>query len=390
MAGCRERLSVAIGRLFFAVFLGCAFSAPTSGQPGKDAVAEFAPASVFDGKPKDRGRAYGKQFREAIHEFLRKEIYEVFVGKPTTKEQMLGYAAACGKVVRAECPLVAEELEGIADGAGLTFDEVILINLHEELYHRTDLPKQGHCTAVAVAPPDSGNKHAYVGQTWDWMQSVAGKSQVTEWRRVEEVSVLAYGFPGMPMGAGLNSEGIALCWTSADLGTKGKTPRVGIPSYTLIAHLLAQKDLDGVIKEVKKNKHAGWFTFVMGDGKGRLVNIEGSPERVVVESADGRLFRVSYGSREMTGAKPGERPRLHARCQKMYDLLDQSQGKNDLSRLQDYFADPKYAINAGKNTIDMMVFDTTVRVAYLSRGSSYKISWREFVFEANRKAAEKK
>jgi hypothetical protein len=66
----------------------------------------------------------------------------------------------------------------------------------------------------------------------------------------------------------------------------------------------------------------------------------------------------------------------------MYDLLWESQGKNDLSRLQDYFADPKYKINGAKGTIDMMVFDTTARTAYLSRGSSYQVSWREFVFGA--------
>jgi hypothetical protein len=66
----------------------------------------------------------------------------------------------------------------------------------------------------------------------------------------------------------------------------------------------------------------------------------------------------------------------------MYDLLRESEGKNDLSRLQHYFADPKYKINSGKGTIDMMVFDTTARTAYLSRGSSYKVWWREFVFRA--------
>src|SRR5262249_19579313 len=153
-----------------------------------------------------------------------------------------------------------------------------------------------------------------------------------------------------------------------------------IPNYMLIAHLLAQKDLDSVVREARKNRHAGWFTFVMADRNGRLVNIEGSPERVVVEPADGRLARVLYGSREMAEVKSGDRVSLHARCQKMYDLLRESQGKNDLVRLQAYFADPRYKINVGKGTIDMMVFDTTARAAYLSRGSSYNVSWREFVF----------
>jgi isopenicillin-N N-acyltransferase-like protein len=364
------------GFWFAAVFVTSAVAALATAQPKQEAVRAFAPATVIEGTPQDRGRAYGARFREAIRDFLTNEIEASFVGKPATKEQMLQYAAACGKVVRAECPLVADEFQGIADGAGLTFDEIVLINLHEELYHRTDLPKQGHCTAVAVSPSDTGDKHTYVGQTWDWMPSVAGKSCVLEWRRAEGVSILAYGFPGMPMGAGMNAEGIALCWTSANLGNKGQTPRVGIPSYMLIAHLLAQKNLDAVEREARKNKHAGWFTFVMADGHGRLVNIEGSPERVVVEEADGRLARVMYGSRELAGGK------LHARCQLMYDLLRATQGKNGLTRLKDYFADPKYQINAGKGTIDMMVFDTTARTAHLSRGTSYKVSWREFGFGA--------
>jgi isopenicillin-N N-acyltransferase-like protein len=366
-----------------ALFLASVIAPPALADSTGDATREFPSATVITGTPKDRGLAYGKEFREAIRDFLDKEIFTPFVGKPASKEQMLRYAEACGKVVRDECPMIAEEFQGIADGAGLTFDEVVLINLHEELYHRTELPKQGHCTAVAVAPPDTGNKHTYVGQTWDWMQSVAGKSRVTEWRRDQGASVLAYGFPGMPMGAGLSSEGIALCWTSAALGNKSLSPRVGIPSYVLIAHLLAQQDLDSVIREARKSKHAGWFTFVIADGAGRLANIEGSPERVVVEQPKDRLVRVDYGSSEL-GTKTEQQVRLHPRCQHLYDLLQASRGKNDLARLQNYLDDPGCKINVGNRTIDMMVFDTTDRSAYLSRGTSYKLAWRKFEFGAKK------
>jgi isopenicillin-N N-acyltransferase-like protein len=372
-----RRISVREARCLLAILVVCTHAIAAS--PG-DASREFPEAIVVAGKPAERGREYGKRFREAIHDFLNTEIYAAFVGRPATKEQMLGYAAACGKLVRNELPMIVEEFQGIADGAQLTFDEVMLINLHEELYHRTQLPGHGHCTAIAVAAPDTGNGHTYVAQTWDWMQSVAGKSRVIEWRRNDGPSVLAYGFPGMPMGAGVNSARIALCWTSARLGNGSGQPRVGIPSYVLIAHLLAQPDMDSVIREAKKNKHAGWFTFVMADGAGNLVNIEGSPEKVVVEQAKGRLVRVDYGSAEMRGDKPGDIASLHPRCQLMYNLLGESQTKNDLSRLQTYLADPERKINVGKGTIDMMVFDTTARAAYLSRGSSYNLSWRKFAF----------
>ena len=113
--------------------------------------------------------------------------------------------------------MIVAECEGIANGAGISFDEVVLIHLHEELYHRSKLPYAGHCTAVAVPPSDTGDGHTYVGQTWDWMTRLAGKSMVTDWQREDGPSVLAYGYPGMPMGAGMNSDGIALCWTARQL-----------------------------------------------------------------------------------------------------------------------------------------------------------------------------
>lgn len=357
----------------------------TGGAIGDNpAIREFPPAATVEGSPRECGRAYGKLFREGIRSFLNKEILGAFVDKPSSKEDLLAYAAACGTVLRAECPLIADEIAGIAEGSGLTFDEIVLINLHEELYHRVELPKQGHCTAVAVGPPYTGNKQTYVGQTWDWMESVAGMSSVVEWRRKGGAHVLAYGFPGMPMGAGLNSNGIALCWTSAALGRKDQSPRVGIPSYALIAHLLAQKDIESVIREAKKNKHAGWFTFVLADGHGNLVNIEGSPKGVALERTTGRLVRVDYGSMEMTGTSPGQAVPLHARCRKMYDFVESSKGRNDLIRLQEYFAEPKHGINVGKATIDMMVFDATARTAYLSRGTSYALAWRTITFSERR------
>ncbi len=366
----------AIGFLLLAAAL--ASPSPVCGEESE--VRPFAPATVVEGEPRECGRAYGAAFREGIHSFLEREIYDAFVGHPSSKEDLLAYAAACGRVLRTECPAIAAELEGIAEGSGLTFDEIVLIHLHEELYHRVPLPSPGHCTAVAMGPPDTPNGRTYIGQTWDWMQSVAGKSAVVEWRRKGGPAVLAYGFPGMPMGAGLNSEGIALCWTSAALGTKGVSPRVGIPSYALIAHLLAQKDIEGVIRETQKDKHAGWFTFVMADAEGNLVNIEGSPQGVAVERTRGRLVRVGYGTTAMTGTPPGRPVALHERCRKMYGLLDASKGRNDLGQLQAYFARPEHGICQGPGTIDIMVFDAAGRAAYLSRGASYGVDWKKYEF----------
>lgn len=345
-------------------------------------VSAFPAQLVLEGDARQRGAAYGRQFAPAVRQFLDAEIYRPFEGRPTSRARLLEYAAACGRVVRDVCPMVAEEFEGIAAGAGVSFDEVVLINLHEELYHRTDLPKSGHCTAVAVGPPVTSGGRTYVGQTWDWMTSVAGKSRVTEWRRGadEGASVLAYGFPGMPTGAGLSSSGVALCWTSAALGEKGQAARVGLPSYALITHLLSQKDMDSVVREAERDRHAGWFTFVLADAEGNLVNIEGSPEGVAVERSNGSLLRVGYGSRKMTRTNDGQPVLLHGRCKTLAALLNASAGRTDLATLQRYLADPGHGISVGEGTIDLMVYDTASRTAHLSRGTAYGLAWHDFRF----------
>jgi isopenicillin-N N-acyltransferase-like protein len=376
----REFLKSASMGTLAAGFLG------SSGGPtalGNEYVTqEFPPLQTFSGKPRDRGRQYGKDHRDAIHEFLDKELYTPFAQGPLTKEQLLRYADACGQSVRAYSQELCDELEGIAEGAAIELDEVVLITLHEELNHRGALPKAPHCTALAVGPPFTKNGETLVGQTWDWMQSVFGLSRVLHWQRDQGPSVLAYGFPGMFCGAGMNSAGLALCWTSAGFADPSAGVRAGIPSYVLLTHLLYQESLADVMGEARRATNAGWFTFVMGDGQGQLLNIEGSPKGIVVERAEKVLARVGYGSRKMTGATPEKPATPHPRCAKSCHYMDAHVGQVDARRMQELFEDPQREINVGKSTIDMMVFDTSQRIAWLSRGPSYRVAWKKFEFPA--------
>src|SRR5262245_53992380 len=122
------------------------------------------------GKPRERGRAYGTQFKDAIAGFLDREIYRAFIQRPNPKEALLRYAGDCAAVIRDVTPIIHDEMEGMAEGSGLKLEELVLLTLHEELYHRGALPKVPHCTAVAAGPPVTTGR-TYVGQTWDWMQS---------------------------------------------------------------------------------------------------------------------------------------------------------------------------------------------------------------------------
>jgi hypothetical protein len=361
-----------------------ACGSPALARFAEQTVKPFEDAVVIPGSPRERGRCYGRRFGDAIHAFLDREIYGAFQGSVAAKEELLRYAAACWRVIRAECPVIADELEGMAEATGVRLEEHVLITLHEELYHRGVLPPVPHCAAVAVGPPETEG-HTFVGQTWDWMQSVAGMSSALRWCRGDGPSLLCYAFPGLWVGAGLNSAGLALCWTSAGLGKPKQMPRVGLPAYVLLAHLLYQPTVDAAVEAAKRGRHAGWFTFVMADSAGRLLNIEGSPDGVACEEASGRLIRIGFGSRRMTATADGQAPQRHPRCATMNALLDRSQGHTDSSAMRRNFGDPARGICVGRATIDMMVFDTTARTAHLSRGPDYGVAWRQFSFAGGAK-----
>jgi isopenicillin-N N-acyltransferase-like protein len=341
--------------------------------------------TIVTGEPRQRGRQYGKQFAAAIGKFLDREIVMPF-GNRVTRDDMLRYAGQCANEIRAYSPEVFDELEGIAEGAAMSLEEVTAVTLHEEFYHQGILPKAEHCTAIAAGPPDTADEHAYVGQTWDWFVSLYGVSQMLLWKRAEGPSVLAYAYPGLWVGAGLNSEGIALCWTS----TEGKDiagPRVGIPSYVLIAQMLYQNSLKDAIEEVRRAKHAGWFTFVLADGEGRLANVEGSPTELAIEEHKGHLARVYFGSRKMTRTPTGQPVKLHPRCQKMYDLLGENKGKLNAARLKALLSHQSICTCEATNeprqvrTIDAMLFDTTTREALVTRGPIGSRPWIRFGFD---------
>ena len=371
---------------------GAVGSLAAIGQVCSGAAAERKPLSerphakehsliTISGSPAERGRAYGRRFAGAIREMLDKHIYAAFAEEPAKRDELLRYAAACLKPIRRLSPELIEELEGMSQGSGLRIEEHVLITMHEELWHKGVIPSTPHCTAVAVGPPDTRDGNTYVAQSWDWLAPLYGKSQMLLWKRTDGPSVLSYSYPGLWIGAGVNSAGLALSWTSAfDKSIPG--PGVGVPSYLLIAHLLAQPSLEAAEEEAKRAARCGWFTFVMADGRGRLLNIECSPQRMATEWDRGSMARVYYGTREMTRTPSQDPIECHPQCARMRQLLAGEKGRIDLAAVKRFYSDHETQwICKHFNSLDVMVFDTTSRTAHVARGPACMGEWRSFSFE---------
>src|SRR5262249_3387502 len=156
-------------------------------------------------------------------------------------------------------------------------------------------------------------------------------------------SLLAYAYPGLWVGAGLNTAGIALCWTWGDgLGIKG--PRVGIPSYVLIPQMLYQDTPAGALRGAHGAPHPRRVALPPTHGKGNLATVEGTPEKLVVQQPRGHTARASYACREILGGPTDQPLKVHPQCQRMLDLLAGSEGKLEGLALKTFFADHQSTI----------------------------------------------
>jgi isopenicillin-N N-acyltransferase-like protein len=344
--------------------------------------APRAPAhtlTVISGTPRERGRQYGNTFKDSIRAFLENEVYGAFTSEAPSRDNALRYAGLCLKEIRRFSAVVTEEMEGMAEGSGLRLEEIVLTTLHEELGHKGVLPGVEKCTALAAGPPDTSDGCAYVGQNWDWMESVTGLSNMLLWKRPEGPSVLAYAYPGLWAGAGLNSAGIGLTWTWGDgLGFEG--PRAGIPSYALIAQMLYQDTLEAAVAEARRGPHAGWFCFLLADGEGKVATVDGTPRQLHAKIFRGHAARASYGDPEVRAADGSPAP-VNDQCRRMADLLQGSKGKLDQKRLQGFFGDHESTICKHYATLDSMLYNCTKREAWLSRGPGCSGAWKRFGFD---------
>ena len=228
----------------------------------------------FRGSPSACGRQYGLSQAEAIGAFLALAV------KPDPAR--LDYAARCWRVLSEWEPPVVEFVRGMATGTGMSLDEITLLLLHEEVYH---LP---HCTAFGATGAASAGKAPILAQNWDWDPSLYPWASLLRLRSDATPATLTYAYPGLWAAAGINEHGLALVWTGAGYFPRIR-PKVGVPTYALIAGILARRNCREAVALLEKTPNAGAFIFFIGDAE---------------ETLGGRIVLVLDGVQHLEGAEP--------------------------------------------------------------------------------------
>ena len=133
-----------------------------------------------------RGRTYGEAAADQINRAI--DFYAAsFLRKSGLQWPDLRDAAPHWvPLVAAYAPDLLEEMRGIAAGADVGLEDILLLNGRGELNQGNAFAAAGvpgavapkdelaeGCTTFAVLPDATGNGHMVVGQNWDWREAVA-------------------------------------------------------------------------------------------------------------------------------------------------------------------------------------------------------------------------
>lgn len=212
------------------------------------------PFVALTGDPYQRGLLHGQARGRALRDFINDGLTRLnrILPAPIDRTELPGlldrYAAAIGEVL----PELADEMRGLAAGAGLSYREAVLLQVRRELLGYTKIPVAGDCTTYAVAGPQP-----VLAQTVDLNGDLDDQIAVLSSGRS-----LMLSFGGLLGYLGLNSAGLAI---GLNLVLGGQW-RVGVPPYLAIRHLLDTCDSVGdAVEHLKSLPLASSRTLVLCD-----------------------------------------------------------------------------------------------------------------------------
>ena len=235
------------------------------------AIAGHAfPFVEVSGTAYDMGYQHGKQAADLVHKYLL--WIEKLTDKP--RDELCQNARAFYPLIEKLSPLLMEEIRGLADGAGISFDEALLCQARGEA---ASVPPEG-CTAFALTGSATADGYPLAGQNQDLAVEYADVAILLHVCPSDgRPRALLFTFAGQLGYSGMNQYGLAH-FANALYDCPWQ---MGLPHYPLKRIMLEQEGLDTCLQILRQHPtcSAGNMVFCFGDGQ--IADLEIRPEGVM-------------------------------------------------------------------------------------------------------------
>jgi isopenicillin-N N-acyltransferase-like protein len=257
--------------------------------------AASLPFVKVHGSPYRRGRQHGRDCGDLIRRYpdvllevsrIEAQWRALDASRPAPRrEDFLARAMRFLPALEAFAPHLVEEVRGIADGARLSFAEVLLVNIRAEVMGLTTA--DAFCTAFAVGRSATADGSVLSGQNLDQHPLNRDLMIVLKVEPDEGPAILMCSFAGLVGYPGISAAGVSLFQNA--LSTHAWRGGA-MPHYFLKRVLLEQADLSGCLAVAGKARVCSSANYVLTDRTGALRDIEMTPDGMATLDADGDVI----------------------------------------------------------------------------------------------------
>jgi isopenicillin-N N-acyltransferase like protein len=285
-------------------------------------------------------------------------------------------------------PQYIEEMQGVAKGANVAFDDVVVLNVMEAM--TMDALHLTRCTSFAVNEERTADGHVLLAHNEDWVPEDENDVFVVSARPKEEPPFIAMTYGGLLPNVGFNAYGIAQLIDSV----YPNDSRIGIPRLVVARAVLAARRVSGAIGRMLISHRAAGYNHLLAHESGELYSVEVSARRFdILHGTDGYMVHTNhYFSQIMKEIEndPEELISSRVRYFRANRLLRQN-STHTIKTLQaiqkDHVNLPNSICNhniAGidpldrENTISAMVIDLTAREMHIAWGNPCQNSYHTY------------
>ena len=275
-------------RSFIASLAAVGFSACTRGP------APPFPELAAAGEPGDLGLAQGRAFASQIRANLDFYLDWLSLDGEFPPDRLYELAQGFAPPLETHYPDMLEEIDGVARGAGLSLEQVLLINA------RTDIMAAVHaestvqsipaCTGLVLRGRVNGRPALVLAQNWDWDPVLADAPVVLRLQPSRGPALVTLVEAGMIGKIGFNENRLGVCLNFLSHIDDGQPGRFGVPIHCLLRAVLNSATIDEAVAAVEGVPRSASANFLLARddaGEPQAVDLEISPDAVAVLAADG-------------------------------------------------------------------------------------------------------
>ncbi len=240
---------------------------------------------IFKGTHRKVGQDHGEALRYKIKEHieLTYELADKFSGVP--REEVLSVTKKFEPFIEKYAPGFLDEIKGIGEGADITEEEAMLLQIRQEVVYLAKYSSMGReCTSYAIGGEYTKDGRVYSGQNADLSGDFESISNVITFEVKDKPKVMMLTPAGQISYLGINSEGMSV--NCNFLPCNGW--REGYPRYLISRLLLEKRTFEEACETMKSIKErASSRNVLLADYEGRIADFEVNTESMgCVESLD--------------------------------------------------------------------------------------------------------